>query len=323
MEHVSVLKNDVQKYLNLKGGEVVVDATLGLGGHAAEILRSIGEKGRLIAFEQDERNLEEAKKRLKNYEKQIDFIHDNFRHLKSRITGRHAAKRSVSTNQEMQIDAILFDLGLSSPHVDDASRGFSFSKEGPLDMRFDPQGELTAEIVINTYSEEELTKIFFEYGEEKMSRKAAREICSRRNDKKFSTTTEFGEFLEAILPRKRSKKASKTHPATKIFQALRIEVNDELNVLKETLEQSMEVLKIGGRVVIISYHSLEDRIVKKFFKELEKPPATEEQSIYQTFGDPIVKKLTKKPVIPTDQEITENPRSRSAKLRAYEKLRNP
>ncbi|NIA01787.1 MAG: 16S rRNA (cytosine(1402)-N(4))-methyltransferase RsmH [Nitrospirae bacterium] len=309
MEHLSVLKNDVQKYLNLKGGEVVVDATLGLGGHSKDILKSIGEDGRLIAFEQDERNLEEAKKRLESYKKQIDYIYDNFRHLKSRITSRG-------------VDAILFDLGLSSPHVDDASRGFSFSKEGPLDMRFNSQGELTAEKVINTYSEEELIKIFFEYGEEKMSRKVAREICSRRSDKKFSTTTEFADFLEAILPRKRSKRASKTHPATKIFQALRIEVNDELNALKEALEQSIEVMKVGGRVVVISYHSLEDRIVKKFFKELEKPPATKEQSIYQTFGDPIVKKLTKKPVIPTDQEIEENPRSRSAKLRAYEKLRN-
>lgn len=319
MEHLSVLKSDVQKYLNLEGGEVVVDATLGLGGHAKDILKSIGEEGRLIAFEQDERNLEEAKKRLESYKKQIDYIYDNFRHLKSRITGR---REGVSA-QEAQIDAILFDLGLSSPHVDDASRGFSFSKEGPLDMRFNSQGELTAEKVINTYSEEELTKIFFEYGEEKMSRKVAREICSRRSDKKFSTTTEFAEFLEAILPRKRSKRASKTHPATKIFQALRIEVNDELNALKEALEQSIEVLDIGGRVVVISYHSLEDRIVKKFFKELEKPPATKEQFIYQTFGDPIVKKLTKKPVIPADQEIEENPRSRSAKLRAYEKLRNP
>lgn len=311
MEHLSVLKKDVQKYLDLKGGEVVVDATLGLGGHTEDILNNIGKNGRVIAFEQDERNLEEAQSRLKNYKKQIDYIHDNFRHLKSRITGLEIK----------QIDAILFDLGLSSPHVDDASRGFSFSKEGPLDMRFDPQGELTAEIIVNTYSEEELAKIFFEYGEEKMSRKVAREICSRRNDEKFSSTTEFGEFLESILPRKRSKRASKTHPATKIFQALRIEVNDELNVLKETLEQSTEILKVGGRIVIISYHSLEDRIVKKFFKDLERPPATEEQSLYQTFGDPIVKKLTKKPVIPTDQEVEDNPRSRSAKLRAYEKLR--
>jgi 16S rRNA (cytosine1402-N4)-methyltransferase len=311
MEHLSVLKKDVQNYLDLEKGEIVVDATLGLGGHSGDMLKSIGKSGRLIAFEQDERNLEEAQKRLENYKEQIDYIHDNFRNLKSRITGLEID----------QIDAILFDLGLSSPHVDDASRGFSFSKEGPLDMRFDPQGDLTAEIVINTYSEEELTKIFFEYGEEKMSRKAAREICSRRNDKKFSSTTEFGEFLEAILPRKRSKRASKTHPATKIFQALRIEVNDELNVLKETLEQSVEILKVGGRVVVISYHSLEDRIVKKFFKSLEKPPATEEQSIYQTYGDPIVKKLTKKPVISTDQELEDNPRSRSAKLRAYEKLR--
>ena len=188
-------------------------------------------------------------------------------------------------------------------------------------MRFDPRSDLTAEKVINTYKEEDLVKIFFEYGEERMSRKAAGKICERRDDKKFSSTTEFAEFLEGILPGRRSGRLSKIHPATKIFQALRVEVNDELNALKEALQQSMEVLKVGGRIVVISYHSLEDRIVKKFFKELERPPATQEQVLYQVHGDPIVKKLTKKPVIPTDKEIEENPRSRSAKLRAYEKLK--
>lgn len=323
MEHISVLKSDVQKYLDLEDGDVVVDATLGLGGHSLDILQRIGKNGRLIVFEQDERNLDEAKKRLEGYEKQIIYIHDNFRYLKSRITGCGAAPPTAGERNSYvkKIDAILFDLGLSSPHVDDAQRGFSFLKEGPLDMRFDPQADLTAEKVINTYKEEDLVKIFFEYGEEKMARKAAGKICERRDDKKFSSTTEFAEFLEGVLPGKRSGKVSKTHPATKIFQALRIEVNDELNALKEALQQSMEVLKVGGRIVIISYHSLEDRIVKQFFKKLEKPPAAQEQVLYQIHGDPIIKKLTKKPVIPADKELEENPRSRSAKLRAYEKLR--
>jgi len=320
MEHVSVLKNDVQKYLGLKDGDVVIDATLGLGGHSLDILQRIGENGKLIAFERDERNLDEAKKRLKDYGKQIIYIHDSFRYLKSRITGCEASG-SEPNSYIKQVDAILFDLGLSSPHVDDAQRGFSFLKEGPLDMRFDPRSDLTAEKVINTYKEEDLVKIFFEYGEERMARKAAGKICERRDDKKFSSTTEFAEFLEGILPGRRSGRLSKTHPATKIFQALRVEVNDELNALKEALQQSMEVLKVGGRIVVISYHSLEDRIVKQFFKKLEKPPATQEQVLYQVHGDPIVKKLTKKPVIPTDKEIEENPRSRSAKLRAYEKLK--
>jgi 16S rRNA (cytosine1402-N4)-methyltransferase len=322
MEHIPVLKDDVQKYLNLKGGEVVVDATLGLGGHAKDILQNIGKKGKLIAFEQDERNLKIAKERLREYENQIIYFYDNFRYLKNRIIGRDAAspKGERSPNYS-QADAIFFDLGLSSPHVDDSERGFSFSKDGPLDMRFDQRNSLTAADVINTYKEEDLVRIFFEYGEERMAKKAARKICERRNDKKFSSTSEFASFLEGTIHKKSSQRSSKTHVATKIFQALRIEVNDELDALKEALQQTMEVLKIGGRVVVISYHSLEDRIVKKFFQKLEKPPASPQQAIYQIHGDPIVKKLTKKPIIPSQQEIEDNPRSRSAKLRAYEKLR--
>jgi 16S rRNA (cytosine1402-N4)-methyltransferase len=304
MEHVSVLQKESIEYLDLKEGERVVDATLGLGGHAKKIVEKIGEKGHLFAFEQDERNLIEAKKRLKDYEKQITYIHDNFRYLKTRITGK--------------IDAILFDLGLSSPHVDEADRGFSFQKEGPLDMRFDQRNDLTAAKVINEYSEEELVRIFFEYGEERMSRRIARMILERRKERKFETTTDLAEFLEGNLPKKRG---MKNHSATKVFQALRIEVNDELSVLKEVLEQAIEVLEKGGRIVVISYHSLEDRIVKRFFKELEKPEEKDpEKRIYQNFSDPIVKKITRKPVIPSEAEIELNPRARSAKLRAYEKL---
>jgi len=311
MEHVPVLKEEVLTCLALKGGEIVVDATLGLGGHAKEILNSVGKKGKLIAFEQDERNLKEACERLKSYKDQITYIHDNFRYLKTRIT---------ELNVE-EIDAVLFDLGLSSPHVDEASRGFSFQNEGPLDMRFDSRQKLTAADVINTYSEQALAKVIYEYAEERLSRMIARKICERRKTAPFLTTTELAEFMHSIMPFK-GKAYKKVHPATKVFQALRIEVNDELNALKEALEQSAEILKVGGEIVVISYHSLEDRIVKHFFRGLENPEITDlHESLYRTHGDPIFKSLTKKPVIPTEKEVAENPRSRSAKLRVYEKIK--
>lgn len=318
MEHVPVLKNSVQKYLNLKAGDKVVDATLGLGGHAEDILKSIGKRGVLIAFEQDERNLKEAKKRLKKYDHQIIYFHENFRYLKTRITGRNSAKLSFPLES---VDAILFDLGISSPHVDDESRGFSFMNDGPLDMRFDQRQKLTAADVINTYSEEHLSKIFFEFGEELFSRKIARGICERRKNMNFKSTLELAQFIEEISP-VNVRKRQKIHPATKVFQALRIEVNNELDSLKEGLRGAASLLSIGGRIVVISYHSLEDRIVKHFFRDLMKPPASYEESIYQTHGDPFFESLTKKPVIPSEEEILSNPRSRSAKLRAYRKLKN-
>ena len=311
MEHLSVLKKEVGEYLGLREGEIVVDATLGLGGHALEMVKSVGKKGRLIAFEQDERNLKEAKKRLKDFEKNIIYIHDNFRYLKNRITGVEIE----------QIDAILFDLGLSSPHVDEGDRGFSFMKDGPLDMRFDPRQKLTAEVVINTYSEVELAKVIYEYGEERLSRMIARKICEKRNVVPFKTTTELAEFMYQIMPFK-GKAYKKVHPATRVFQALRIEVNDELNSLKEALQQAVEMLKIGGRIAVMSYHSLEDRIVKHFFKELENPEVKDlHESLYRTHGEPIFESLSKKPVIPANKEIESNHRSRSAKLRIYRKLR--
>lgn len=309
MEHISVLKKQVQNYLNLIGGEYVMDATLGLGGHARDILEKIGPEGKLIAFEQDERNLREAEKRLKSHENQITYCHENFRYLKKRITGE-------------SLDAALFDLGLSSPHVDLADRGFSFSKEADLDMRFDTRKDFNAATVLNTYPENELARVFWEYGEERASRKLARMIVERRKRDLFSKTTELAEFIEKVYPAKRSSKASKVHPATKVFQALRIEVNDELEVLKEALEDVFGVLKPGGRLVVISYHSLEDRIVKNFFRDLEKPEPNQEQAIYSNYGEALAQILTKKPVVPTEEELKENPRSRSAKLRAIKKLKN-
>jgi len=315
MQHVSVLKEDVYKYLDLSGGEVVVDATMGLGGHALGVLKLIGKKGTLIGFDLDKKNIAEAEKRLKAYKNKI-LIKDNFRYLKNRVN--EAGFQSV--------DAILFDLGLSSPHVDEADRGFSFMKEGPLDMRFssDAGGEgLTAYEVINHYPEDKLADVIWKYGEERASRRIARKIVERRNVEKFTTTTEFADFLESIMPVHGKKKwqKSKHHPATTIFQAVRIEVNDELSALEEALQSSIELLKVGGRLVVISYHSLEDRIVKHFFKELARScVCPRELLVCQCRGESVVEILTKKPVGPSDAEVTENPRARSAKLRAIKKL---
>jgi len=307
MEHVSVLREEVKHYLKLRAGEVVIDGTLGLGGHAADILKQIGKSGKLLAFEQDERNLIEAKKRLLKFESQIVYFSDNFRNLKTRVTGIGIEK----------VDAILLDLGLSSPHVDDSDRGFAFRKEGPLDMRFDQHEKLTAEIIVNTYSEGELAEIFWKYGEERLSKKIARMICERRKTHPFHLTTDLAAIIEKAYPPKFTK-IDRGHPAAKIFQALRIAVNDELTVLEEVLRQSYDLLGSGGRMVVISYHSLEDRIVKQYFKALERPEPSAEEAIYSNFGNPLIK--PSKLVTPTEKEIELNPRSRSAKLRAYIKI---
>ena len=333
MEHVSVLKKEVYEYLDLKEGDVVVDATLGLGGHAKGMLELIGSKGRLIGFDQDERNLAEAKKRLieAGYEKNIELIHDNFRSLKTRLEEVSDSGVRDDDKEGIKVDAILFDLGVSSPHLDLAERGFSFQKEGPLDMRFSETQRITAADVINDYPEAQLADVIFLYGEERASRKIARRIVERRQDKKFETTKELADFIEGVIPVRypkkkagggRASRSSKKHPATKTFQALRIEVNDELNALKEALQDSIDVLQIGGRVVVISYHSLEDRIVKHFFKELNRTCiCPREQLVCDCRGESVVELVTRKPVAPSKEEVSENPRARSAKLRAVKKLR--
>jgi len=315
MEHIPVLKETVYEYLDLKKGDVVVDATVGLGGHAAGMMEKIGKKGVLIGFDQDERNIEGARMRLEaeGYGgKNLILINDNFRSLKNRV--EEAGYKEV--------DAVLFDLGISSPHVDDSNRGFSFMRDGPLDMRFSQNQKLTAWDVVNSYPENKLADVIFEYGEERASRRIARRICEQRKEKKFESTVELAEFIKRVIPDKsKHGKRGFHHPATKTFQAIRIEVNDELNALKEGLNGSMSLLKIGGRIVVISYHSLEDRIVKHFFKELARECiCPREVMICQCRGTPVVEILTKKPIIPSDEEVSENPRARSAKLRAIKKL---
>lgn len=305
LHHIPVLLSETLDLLNLEANTHVIDGTLGLGGHSLEILKRLGPKGRLMAFDQDERNLLVAKERLKKYAKQITFVHDNFEHL-----------AKVAKKEKFKADAILLDLGLSSPHIEDPERGFSFQKEGPLDMRFDKRQKLTAERVVNSYSEKELADIIFTYGEEPKSRFIARAIVLARKEKPIKTTTELAEIVKKAVHGK-----SRIHPATLTFQGLRIYVNRELEVLEKVLEDALGLLKKGGRLVVISYHSLEDRIVKNFFRDQTKNCiCPKELQMCQCKIEKKLYILTRKPIIPAGIEASSNPRSRSAKLRAAERL---
>lgn len=303
--HTPVLLPETIDLLNLEANKQVIDGTLGLGGHSESILKGIGPKGRLMVFEQDERNLKLAQTRLKKYEKQITYIHSNFEHL-----------AELASKHHFQPGAILLDLGLSSPHIDDPERGFSFQKEGPLDMRFDPRQPLTAERVVNSAPEKDLADIIFKYGEERRSRLIARVIVQERKRAPIKTTTQLAELIAKTI-----KGHSRIHPATLTFQALRIYVNRELEVLESVLQQAMELLPKGGRMVVISYHSLEDRIVKNFFRDQTKDCiCPKELPICQCDFQKKLYLLTRKPIIPSGIEASRNPRARSAKLRAAEHL---
>lgn len=290
-QHQSVLVKEVIEHLDLPKKKTVVDATLGLGGHASVILENLPDNGKLIAFDADDLHLKLAQKKLKTFKDRATLVHSNFVQLQEQL----------KQLKIKQIDAILFDLGLASPHVDDSTRGFSFLREGPLDMRFDSAQKKTAEEIVNTVSEKELIRIFQEYGEEKRARKIAQEIVKTRKRKPYKTTTQLATMIEKLVHRE-----GHIHPATRVFQALRIAVNNELDVLQEALTQALTLLKPKGRVAVISYHSLEDRIVKRFFKA------------HSAAGTLHI--ITKKPLIPSEEELSKNPRSRSAKLRVAQKL---
>ncbi|MFH1375487.1 MAG: 16S rRNA (cytosine(1402)-N(4))-methyltransferase RsmH [Patescibacteria group bacterium] len=278
--HTPVLVREVLDLLDPQEGDFVVDCTLGFGGHAEALLERVGEKGKLIGLDADPRNLELAKEKLKKF-RNVELIHANFRELGSFVKPESA-------------DVILFDLGISSPHLDDPSRGFSFQNDGPLDMRFDDSSPLTAAGILNGFTENQIANVLYEFGEVRSSRKVARGIVERRRQQKFERTSDLVEAVEAqsLLPQ--------------IFQALRIAVNDELNTLTEGLNAALKTLKSTGRMAVISFHSLEDRINKNFFREHAKAG--------------VLEVLTKKPIIPSSKEIDENQRSRSAKLRAARKL---
>lgn len=285
---------EVEEGLKLQKGQVVVDATLGWGGHSLMMAEKIGDGGHLIALDQDQRAIDRAAHRFKDIQTKISIIKSNFSQIDV-VLDRLNIK---------EVDAVLFDIGVSSMQFDEGDRGFSFRLEAPLDMRMDQSQVLSAQDVINTYSEQELVKIFWELGEEKFSRKIASAIVRTRAARKIETTKELADLIVSVVGNGYGKE--RLHPATKVFQALRIVVNRELDVLKEGLQKAFHVLKISGRIAVISFHSLEDRIVKNFFRELE----SQQQ----------INILTKKPIKPTTQEKQNNKRSRSACLRIIERI---
>jgi 16S rRNA (cytosine1402-N4)-methyltransferase len=291
--HVPVLLDEVLQYLNVRPGGVVVDATVGLGGHSAEIARRLGARGRLICFDRDPEAMELAKVRLDEVRAEVGD------EMPQVVFEPRAFSEASGVIEPGSLDGLLADFGVSSLQLDEAHRGFSFRSEGPLDMRMDSRLGETAGQVVNQADENELADLIYEFGEERRSRRIARAIVRARP---ISTTAELAGLISAAAP---SMKGDKIHPATRTFQALRIRVNDELGEIGSLLKSAPSLLKPGGRLVLISFHSLEDRLVKDAFREAGR--------------DGIFEVLTKKPVVAEEQEQMRNPRSRSAKLRAAEK----
>ena len=295
MHHLPVLLREVLECLPLRSGATVVDATLGLGGHAAHMLRKIGNEGKLFGFEWDARNRAIAQKRLEGFPN-ITIIPHPFSHLK-----RELQNREVRT-----VDAFLFDLGISSAHLDDAQRGFSYRFDAPLDLRMNTTLVKTAADILAESPEEEIADIFFTYGEERGARALAKAVCEARKMSPISTTMQLFSVIESVHPKTPKKTASR------VFQALRIVVNNEFEEIRQALPQACDMLSVGGRIAVISFHSLEDRIVKNIFRE--------KHMFRDKNGKKVWQRVNKHVIIPSETEIAENPRARSAKLRILEKI---
>lgn len=306
-KHYSVLLKESVDALNVKADGVYVDGTMGGGGHSYEIL--LRGAGRLIGIDQDVEAIEASKKRLCQFGDRLVTINRNFSRVKEIL-------------RELEISAIdgaVLDLGVSSYQLDNAERGFSYMHDAPLDMRMDRAAALSAREVVNSYSEDELTRIFYEYGEEKWSKRIAKFIVERRNEREIETTGELAEIIKAAIPKKARLEGG--HPAKRVFQAIRIEVNGELRILEQALCDFIDVLKPGGVLSVITFHSLEDRIVKKTFARLAQGCTCPKDFPVCVCGKkPVIRVITRKPVLPSGQELEENSRSKSAKLRAAEKL---
>lgn len=305
-KHISVLLAECIEGLNIKPDGIYVDLTLGRGGHSAEILKRLSKKGFLVGIDQDQEAIDESEERLSKIASNYKLVKSNFSEVKEVLESLNIK----------EVDGILMDLGVSSPQFDDPKRGFSYRFDAPLDMRMNQEQELTAAIILNTYSEKELCKIFQDYGEDKYSYIIAKNIVKARNEKPIQTTFELVDIIKRSKPSKELKKVG--HPAKQIFQALRIAVNDELNVLFKTLPVAIELLKSDGRLAVITFHSGEDKIVKKIFKEYtvvegnryDLPIKVEEKDFYL---------LNHKVIVPSEKEIENNHRSVSAKLRIIAK----
>lgn len=298
--HIPVLTAEVVKYLNPRPDEQLIDCTLGNAGHAIALLEKTAPKGKLLGIDWDASSIQRARAQIKaaGYQERATLVQDNFANL----------KEIAQSRKFVPVGMILMDLGFSSDQLEASGKGFSFQKSEPLDMRYSQDNPLTAEKIVNYWSRGDIEKILKEYGEEECAKEIARSIVAERSGRHIATTSELADIIKNATPAHSRHKG--IHPATKTFQALRIAVNAELDNLSRALPRAMEILAPGGRLAVIAFHSLEDRIIKQFFREAERPLA----------GNPLVRILTKKPVCPAPQEIKNNPRSRSAKLRAAIKI---
>ena len=307
MKHYSVLKKELIEGLNINPDGIYVDCTLGYAGDAKEVLREL-KRGFLFAFDRDEDAIDYSTKELSKIGNNFKIIHSNFSNLKEELDKVGIKK----------VDGFIFDLGLSSPQIDEVERGFSFQNDAILDMRMDRSNDFNAKTLVNTYSYEDLVKIFYKYGEEDFSKPIAKKIVEERKKKEIVTTLELVSIIKDALP---LKYYLKNHPERQIFQAIRIEVNDELKSIEKALNDAIDMLNVGGRICVITFHSLEDRIAKTIFKE--KSEVNELVKGLPVIPDeykPLIKLINKKPILPSEEEIGENSRSKSAKLRIIERV---
>ena len=308
--HVSVMLNETIDYLNITEDGVYVDCTLGGAGHALYLLNQLNDEGRLIAIDQDLTAIENAKEVLKEHLHKVTFVHSNFRELTNILKDLNIEK----------VDGIYYDLGVSSPQLDVPERGFSYHNDAKLDMRMDQTQDLSAYEVVNQWSYEALVKNFYRYGEEKFSKQIARRIEARREQHPIETTLQLVDIIKEGIPAKARRKGG--HPAKRVFQAIRIAVNDELAAFEDSIEQAIECVKVKGRISVITFHSLEDRLCKQIFQEYEKgPDVPRGLPVVPEEYAPKLKQVNRKPITATDEDLNENNRARSAKLRVAEILK--
>ncbi|WP_281186867.1 16S rRNA (cytosine(1402)-N(4))-methyltransferase RsmH [Staphylococcus schleiferi] len=308
--HISVLLKETVDQLNIKENGIYVDCTLGGAGHSQYLLSQLSDEGRLIAIDQDITAIQHAKEKLHQDIHKVTFVHNNFRNLAQILADLNIEK----------VDGILYDLGVSSPQLDIPERGFSYQHNAKLDMRMDQSQSLSAYEVVNTWSYEALVKIFFRYGEEKFSKQIARKIESKREQRPIETTFDLVDCIKEGIPAKARRKGG--HPAKRVFQAIRIAVNDELSAFEDSLEQAIEHVKVNGRISVITFHSLEDRLCKQIFQEYEKGPEVPRGlPVIPDAYTPKLKRVNRKPIVASDVDLEDNNRARSAKLRVAEILK--
>ena len=307
-EHVSVLLHETVDGLNVKPDGIYVDATLGGGGHAYEVCTKLGEQGRLIGIDQDADAIKAAGKRLEGFGEKVTIIRSNYCDMKPRL-------HEIGIDK---VDGITVDLGVSSYQLDTAERGFSYRVDAPLDMRMDQRQKMTARDIVNDYSESELYRVIRDYGEDRFAKNIAKHIVAERTKGPIETTGQLNEIISHAIPMKIQKTSG--HPSKRTFQALRIELNHELDVLRDTLDDMIDLLNPGGRLCIITFHSLEDRIVKSAFRKNENPCTCPPDFPVCVCGKKSLgKMLTRKPILPSEEELEYNKRSKSAKLRVFER----